>query len=104
MFQILQTFHFEATIWDICIQLLQIYHWSLAPILFLEWNEMEFCILLQCRKFCDPVLFSSRLLQNVSFFLLIKRLEYLLTRKIILSMGETFLIPAELVFLDLNPC
>ena len=45
--------------------------------------------------------------KNVSIFLLMERLEYLLyllTRIILLSMGEPFLIPTDLVFLDLSPC
>ena len=67
-------------------------------------NEVGFCILLLCPKSWDPVLFLSRLLQNVSIFLPMERLEYFLTRIIFLSMGEPFLIPTELVFLDLNPC
>ena len=67
-------------------------------------NEMEFRILLLCPKFWDPMLFSSRFLQNISVFLLMEHLEFFLTRIIFLSMGEFFLIPTELVFLDLNPC
>ena len=67
-------------------------------------NEVGFCILLLCPKSWDPVLFLSRLLQNVSIFLPMEPLEYFLTRIIFLSMGEPFLIPTELVFLDLNPC
>ena len=67
-------------------------------------NEVGFCILLLCPKSWDPVLFLSRLQQNVSIFLPMERLEYFLTRIIFLSMGEPFLIPTELVFLDLNPC
>ena len=48
-------------------------------------------------------LISSRLLQNISIFLLMERLEYFLIRIIFLSMGEPLLIPTELLFLDLNP-
>ena len=61
-------------------------------------NEMEFYILSLCSKFWDSVLFLSRLLQNVSIFLLMKRMEYLLTRIILLSMSEPFLILTELIF------
>ena len=61
-------------------------------------NEMEFYILSLCSKFWDPVLFLSRLLQNVSIFLLMKRMEYLLTKIILLSMSEPFLILTELIF------
>ena len=67
-------------------------------------NEMEFCIFLQCLKFWDPVLFLSMLLQNVSIFPLMERLEDFLIRIIFLSMGKLFLIPTELVFLDLSLC
>ena len=67
-------------------------------------NVMKFCIILLCPKVWDPVLFSSRLLQNVSVFLLMEQLECFLARIIFLSMGEPFLIPNELVFLDLNLC
>ena len=67
-------------------------------------NEMEFRILLLCPKLWDPALFSSRLLQNVLIFLLMERLGYILVRIIFLSMGESFLILTELVFLDPNLC
>ena len=46
-------------------------------------------------KFWDPVLFLSRLLQNVSIFLLMERLKYFLIRIIFLSMGEPFLVSTE---------
>ena len=49
------------------------------------------------------IVISSRLLQNISIFLLMERLEYFLIRIIFLSMGEPLLIPTELLFLDLNP-
>ena len=62
-------------------------------------NEMKFCIYLLCLKFWDPVLFLYRLLQDVSIYLLMERLEYFLTRIIFLSMGEPFLIPTEKRFL-----
>ena len=56
---------------------------------------MEHGVLLRSPKFWDPVLFLSRLLQNVSIFLLMERLEYFLIRITFLSMGEPFLIPTE---------
>ena len=43
-------------------------------------NVMKFCITLLCPKVWDPVLFSSRLLQNVSVFLLMEQLECFLAR------------------------
>ena len=67
-------------------------------------NEMELCILLLCPKFWDPVLLWYKLLQTISVFLPMERMEYFLTRIIFLPMGESFLIPTKLVFLDLNRC
>ena len=67
-------------------------------------NEMGFCILLLCPKPCDPVLFSCRLLQNVSIFLLMERLGCFLTTLIFLSIGGPFLISTELAFLNSNTC
>ena len=64
---------------------------------------MEFSILLLCPKFLYTMLFSYRLLQNVSDFLIMERLGYFVTRIIFLSMGESFLIFSELVFLNSNP-
>ena len=67
-------------------------------------NEMGFCILLLCPKPCDPVLFSCRLLQNFSIFLLMERLGCFLTTLIFLSIGGPFLISTELAFLNSNTC
>ena len=51
-------------------------------------NEMKFFILLQCPKFWDNLCYySSSLLQNVSTFLLMERMEYFLARIIFLSMA-----------------
>ena len=67
-------------------------------------NEMGFCILLLCPKFWDLLLFSSKLPLSDSIFLLMERPGNFLTRINFLSVGETFLIPFELDFLDSIPC
>ena len=51
-------------------------------------NERKFCILLQCPKSWDPVLFSSRVLRNISIFQLMERQGYFLTRIIFFSMAQ----------------
>ena len=51
-------------------------------------NERKFCILLQCPKSWDPVLFSSRVLRNISSFQLMERQGYFLTRIIFFSMAK----------------
>ena len=58
-------------------------------------DDMKYCILLICQKFWNPVLFSSRLLQNVLIYLLIAHLQYFLTRIIFLSMVNLSWFPPD---------
>ena len=61
-------------------------------------NEMEFCILLLCPKFWVPVLFLSRLQQNISIFLLMERLEYFMIRIIFFQWMNLLLFPLNWFF------